>query len=113
MYENYFVYIITNTRRTVLYTGVTNDLESRLIEHYINRGKKKTFTGRYYCYYLLYFEEFESIGQAIDREKQIKRWSRKKKEALINRDNPEWRFLNVEIMEWPPPLERQRIRNTW
>ena len=56
--HNYFVYIITNPRKTVLYTGMTNDLSVRVQQHYENRGNKKTFAGRYYCYKLLYFEMF-------------------------------------------------------
>ena len=113
MNHNYFIYIITNPRKTTLYVGVTNNLESRLTEHFVNRGNPKSFAGKYYCHYLIYFEDFEDINQAIDREKQLKRWSRKKKERLISSVNPEWRFLNDEIMEWPPPAMSQGIRNSW
>ena len=100
--HDYFVYIITNTKKNVLYTGVTNDLNQRLTEHYLNRGKSNTFAGRYYCYYLLYYEHYEYIDDAIDREKQIKGWSRKKKIKLIREMNPQYEFLNEEVMEWPP-----------
>lgn len=99
----YFVYILTNPAKTVLYTGVTNDLERRLIEHFRARGNRKTFAGRYYCYHLLHFEEFSSSSSAIDREKEIKDWNRSKKENLINSQNQEWHFLNSVIMAWPPP----------
>ncbi len=99
---NYFVYILTNPKKTVLYIGVTNDLEQRVIEHYLNRGKPKTFAGRYYCYNLVYFERFPYPMQAIDREKELKSWRRSLKEDLINQENPEWKFLNSEIMDWPP-----------
>ncbi|MFC5271326.1 GIY-YIG nuclease family protein [Adhaeribacter terreus] len=69
---HYFVYIVTNPNKTVLYTGVTNDLTVRLEQHYQNRGDKATFTGKYHCYKLLYYEIFSGIEQAISREKEIK-----------------------------------------
>jgi putative endonuclease len=79
---NYFVYITTNPGKDVLYTGVTNDLRVRLMQHYENRGTKNSFAGRYYCYKLIYYEYFSDIKQALSREKEIKGWSGKKKEAL-------------------------------
>lgn len=72
MNRQFFVYIITNPNKTVLYTGVTNDLIRRLAEHYIERGIAKTFAGRYYCYNLLYFEKHHTSIGAIEREKEIK-----------------------------------------
>ena len=98
----YEVYIVTNPKKRVLYTGVTNNLGQRLVEHYMNRGKTGTFPGRYYCYNLLYWESHDYIEDAIAREKQIKSWSRSKKEALISSFNPDWKFLNNEILDWPP-----------
>ncbi len=92
--HNYFVYIVTNPNKTVLYIGVTNDLETRLTQHYENRGNKKTFAGRYYCYHLIYWERHQYIEHAIEREKEIKKWRRAKKETLINEFNPDWKFLN-------------------
>ncbi|MFT7036317.1 MAG: putative endonuclease [Cyclobacteriaceae bacterium] len=100
--NNFFVYILTNPKKTVLYTGMTNDLEYRIIEHYLNRGKPKTFAGRFYCYNLIYYESHVKALHAIDREKEIKDWRREKKEELINSFNPEWKFLNNEITLWPP-----------
>ncbi len=97
-----FVYITTNSQKTVLYTGVTNDLAQRLVEHYMDRGSRKSFTGKYYCYYLLHFEEFNSLSDAIAREKEIKDWRRSRKEELINSTNIDWKFLNNEILDWPP-----------
>ena len=93
----YFVYIITNKNKTVLYTGVTNNLVLRLQQHAANAegGKKNTFTGRYACHYLLYFEEHRYILNAIAREKQIKGWTRAKKEALIKSINPGMGFLDI------------------
>lgn len=93
--HTYFVYIITNPGKAVLYTGITNDLNIRLMQHYENRGKKKTFAGRYYCYKLIYYEKFEDVNFAIEREKEIKSLSRAKKEALIAEQNPKWDFLDI------------------
>jgi putative endonuclease len=99
----YYVYILTNPERNVFYTGVTNNLKQRLIEHWVNRGSPTTFAGRYYCYNLLYFEEFQYINDAIAREKQIKGWRREKKLNLIKGKNPDWMFLNVQVCGcWPP-----------
>jgi putative endonuclease len=101
--HHYYVYIITNQNKPVLYTGVTNHFEQRLIEHYLNTLSKKGFTGKYNVCYLLYYEEHQYIDQAIAREKEIKGWNRAKKCALINTMNPEWKFLNNEIFDyWPP-----------
>jgi len=90
--HHYFIYILTNKNKTVLYVGVTNNMEKRLHEHIT--GRFKGFTSRYNCHHLIYYEEFDDITKAIAREKYIKDWSRKKKEALINSVNPEWQFLN-------------------
>ena len=100
--HQYYIYIVTNSTKTVLYIGVTNNLERRLTEHYFNSGKQRTFTGKYNCYNLIYSENFQWVEDAIDRETEIKGWSRKKKEYLIAHVNPEWKFLNNEIMKWPP-----------
>ncbi len=102
MPRTYFVYILTNSNKTVLYTGMTNNLGARLIEHYLNKGRKQTFAGRYFCYNLVYYEMHSKPMDAIEREKEIKDWNREKKEALIRQMNPDWTFLNSEIMEWPP-----------
>jgi putative endonuclease len=104
--HHYYVYITTNTTKNVLYTGVTNNLYRRIIEHYLKRGTNDCFTGRYYCYWLVYYEEFQYINDAIAREKEIKGWSRKKKEVLIVKLNPSWTFLNKQICrQWPPSKE--------
>lgn len=96
---NYYVYIVTNKNKTVLYTGVTNDLTRRLWEHEQDSipFHSKTFAGKYNAYLLLYFEHFGDVKRAIAREKEIKGWRREKKEALINNFNPAWKFLNDEI----------------
>ena len=93
----FYVYILTNKGKTVLYTGVTNELQQRLHFHRNHTPDSKSFTARYKCYYLIYFEEFDHILDAIAREKQIKGYTRKKKEALINAFNPSWDFLNDSV----------------
>src|SRR6187402_573230 len=94
---NYYIYITTNPSKTTLYVGVTNNLEVRLYQHFENKGNPGTFAGKYHCYLLVYYEHFSHIEQAIAREKEIKKWRREKKDALIASTNPEWKFLNKEI----------------
>lgn len=94
--NNYFVYITTNPSKTVLYTGVTNDIFRRMKEHYDNRGKKQTFAGRYYCYQLIYFERYNDATTAIEREKEVKDLSREKKLNLIKQENPQLNFLKIK-----------------
>jgi len=96
--RSYFVYITTNVQRSVLYTGVTNNLVQRLWEHQQDASwLKKTFAGKYNCFNLIYWEHFQDIRYAIAREKEIKGWRRSKKEALIKEMNPHWQFLNDEL----------------
>jgi len=95
----YYVYILTNTHNSVLYTGVTNDLERRCYE---NKQKLvKGFTQKYNVDKLVYFEKFDFIDLAIFREKQIKGYSRSKKIILITNFNKEWQDLyqNERVME--------------
>ena len=99
MHHNYFVYIVTNPTKTVLYIGVTNNLDVRLQQHYDNRGGTETFAGKYFCYNLVYWERHQYIDHAIEREKELKKWSRTKKERLIIEFNPEWRILNNDVKE--------------
>jgi len=96
---NYFVYITTNPKKTVLYTGVTSNLAVRLQQHFENRGKPETFAGRYYCYKLLYYERFSDVNMAIEREKEIKDLSRERKLELIKVLNPYLDFLVVNYLE--------------
>jgi len=91
MGKQYYVYIMTNKRNTVLYTGITNDLKRRIYEH-----KEKLvdgFTKKYNITKLVYYEAFEDPENAIVREKQVKAGSRQKKIDLINNMNREWRDL--------------------
>jgi putative endonuclease len=106
----YFIYFVTNPAKTVLYIGLTNNLEDRLAEHYFNRGKPETFAGRFYCYNLVYYEEFQYIYNAIARERELKGWTRKRKEELINVMNPNWTFLNKMVcLHWPPKEKSSRF----
>lgn len=91
--KSYFVYIMTNRSKT-LYTGVTNSLVRRVREH--KTGMGSGFASRYKTDRLVYFERFEDIRNAIEREKQIKGWLRSKKINLIVTSNPEWRGLSLE-----------------
>ena len=87
----YYVYIVTNKMNTVLYTGMTNDLQRRVYEH---KGHfVSNFTRHYKANKLIYYEVTEDVNSAIAREKQIKSWSRKRKEELIATINPEWSEL--------------------
>ena len=97
--HNYIVYIVTNKNKTMLYTGVTNDIRRRLDEHEQDSKpfRYQSFAGHYNAYFLLHYERYEFIEDAIAREKEIKGWRRSKKEALINTENPDWRFLNDEV----------------
>lgn len=91
------VYILTNKTHTVLYIGVTSDLWVRLQEH---RDKKHpdSFTAKYNCDKVVYYESFSTITEAISREKQLKNWKRVWKEELIDKMNPTWRDLYDEVM---------------
>ncbi len=71
--HNYYVYILTNKVKTVLYIGVTNDLKERLYWHQNPEANSKAFTAKYNCFYLIYYEHFQEIEQAINREKQLKK----------------------------------------
>ena len=93
--RQYCVYIMTNTHNTVLYTGVTNNLQRRVLEHKSGAGSK--FTGKYNVDKLVYFECGDDVSAAIFREKQIKAGSRKKKIDLVNSINSEWKDLYDEF----------------
>ena len=93
----YFVYILANTNNRVIYTGVTNDLVRRVYEHKKHLDKA-SFTAQYNVDKLVYFEETSSNRAAIEREKQIKSWSRKKKDKLIESKNPNWQDIYESIL---------------
>jgi putative endonuclease len=94
--KTYFVYIMTNRSKT-LYTGVTGNLIRRVREHKMGTGSG--FAAKYKVDRLVYFERFEDVRNAIEREKRIKGWLRMKKIALIVSTNPAWRDLSVEWYE--------------
>lgn len=96
MGHNYFIYILSNKNRTTLYVGVTNNIIRRLSEH---KSTKTGFAYRYNCFDLVYYEHFTQILQAIAREKQIKKWSRSKKDKLIATKNPELKNLIDELTD--------------
>ena len=93
----YFVYILSNTHKNVIYTGVTNDLVRRVYEHKMHLDKS-SFTSRNNVENLVYFEQTTEIDSVISREKQIKGWSRKRKEKLIEAKNPNWQDLYNSIL---------------
>lgn len=87
----YSVYILSNFARTVFYTGVTNMAEKRIQEHRSNEGS--VFAAKYKCYFLVYFEDYNDINNAIAREKQLKNWKREWKLKLIREHNPDLKDL--------------------
>jgi putative endonuclease len=90
-----YVYIVSNKFRTVLYIGVTNNLNTRIYHH--KEGEGSSFTKKYHCSDLIFFEFFESIEEAIQREKQLKKWKREWKIELIKKQNPKMLDLWDEI----------------
>ena len=95
---NYYVYILTNKNKNVLYTGMTNDLIRRVYEHK-QHFDKNSFTSKYNVTNLVYFEETTDVNAAIEREKQIKSWSRMKKFFLIKEKNPALEDLYNSLLE--------------
>lgn len=91
-----FIYIITNKYKTVVYIGVTSNLPQRILEHK-NKRYPNSFSARYNLDMLVYYEQFQWIGDAIAREKQIKAGSREAKNNLIRSLNPTWKDLFEEI----------------
>jgi len=92
--HSYFIYILTNKTNNVLYTGVTNSIERRMLEH--KTKFNKGFTAKHNCTKLVYYENYQWIKEAIAREKQIKAGSRQKKLNLINSSNPLWTDLSFD-----------------
>ncbi len=86
--KTYYVYILASKRNGTLYVGVTDNLERRIYEH--KNNLIKGFTEKYNVHNLVYYEETTDVNVAIEREKQIKSWSRKKKILLIEKENPTW-----------------------
>ena len=99
-----YIYFVTNKYNIVLYTGVTNSLVRRSAEHGEHQGS--TFTQRYNCDKLVYYEVFPDIEQAIAREKQLKHFKREWKDQLVNAVNPEWRDLSEGLVADPEEMPR-------
>ena len=89
----YYVYVLTNWNNKVLYIGVTNNLERRLYEH--KHHLAEGFTKKYNVHKLVYFEYTSDVHAALAREKQLKGWTRAKKNALVTADNPNWDDLSL------------------
>ncbi|MGB3456691.1 MAG: GIY-YIG nuclease family protein [Litorimonas sp.] len=89
-----YVYILASYKNGTLYIGITNNLHERLREHKENKHPR-SFTSQYSVHRLVYFETFDTIGEAIDREKRLKKWNRQWKIDLIEKGNPGWRELNL------------------
>ena len=94
---SYYVYILTNNSNTVLYTGVTSNLIRRIYENK-NHADPKSFTAKYKLHKLVNFEETSDIHSALEREKQIKSWSRDKKIALVYESNPKFYDLYPHLL---------------
>ena len=98
--HTYYVYVLTNVKRNVMYVGVTNNLENRVADH--RSGKGGAFTRRYQVSTLVYAEQYQYIEDAIAREKEIKSWRRSKKDALVEASNPTWAdLLETSIAKGP------------
>lgn len=91
----YYIYILTNKTDSVMYIGVTNDLRRRINEH--REEMIEGFTKKYHVHKLVYYEVFENIEKAIQREKQLKRWNREKKNQLVESLNPAYKDLVEEF----------------
>lgn len=93
----YYVYILSNNTHTTIYTGVTNDLIRRVYEHK-HEMDSKSFTAKYSIHRLVYYEVTNDVRSAIEREKQIKSWSRARKNRLVESMNPLWQDLYESIL---------------
>lgn len=95
---SYYVYILANDTNVTIYTGVTNDLLRRVYEHR-NSLDPNSFTARYKVHKLVYYEETNDINAAIEREKQIKSWNRKRKNKIVESMNPTWQDLYDDLLK--------------
>jgi putative endonuclease len=111
--HRYWTYILTNWNKTVLYTGITNNLAVRLVEHWI--GIEGSFTSRYKLYYLVWSEETSYVLNAINLEKRLKLAYRGQKLKLISDTNPAWLFRNSEVLGvWPPTqIQIAEVQERW
>ena len=93
-YYQFYVYILSNKKNGTLYIGMTNDIERRMFEH--KHEIVEGFTKKYKLYKLMYFEQFQYVGDTIKREKQLRNWNRQWKIDLIETDNKEWKDLSSD-----------------
>ncbi|NMH25675.1 GIY-YIG nuclease family protein [Flavobacterium solisilvae] len=103
-FRQYFVYIVASKKNGTLYIGVTNNIERRIKEHK-SKLNPQSFTSRYNVNILVYYETFQYINDAIDREKQLKKWNRQWKINLIEEENKEWKDLSSDWNGFPPSRE--------
>ena len=94
---DFWVYILTNKNRTVLYIGMTNSLSRRVHQH--RSDESEGFAATYQCRRLVCYEHYRNVSDAIARETQLKKWRREKKLALINRMNPQWNDLAEQLFQ--------------
>ena len=92
--HQYYVYILTSKKNGTLYIGMTNNLETRVLQH--KQKINKSFTSKYNVRYLVYFENHQYVNDAIKREKQLKKWNRQWKINLIEEDNKDWKDLSED-----------------
>ena len=105
----FYIYIVANYPRTVFYVGVCNNLIRRTIEHTYGFGS--VFTKKYHLKHLVYYEVFQYINTAIEREKEIKKWRREKKLTLIKSTNPDMHDFSKEKLAHIDKNELQEIIN--
>ncbi len=94
--KTYYVYLLTNWNNKVMYVGITNDLVRRIYEH--KEKFVKGFTEKYNVTKLVYYEQTPDISEALNREKEIKKWRREKKNRLVISTNPQWRDLSEDFL---------------
>ena len=94
--KSYYIYIMASRRNGTLYIGITNDIVRRVYEH--KNNFIDGFTSKYGIHNLVYYEQFDNIESAIQREKQLKKWNRKWKLELIERANPNWKDLYEDLL---------------
>lgn len=90
--KTYYVYILASKKNGTLYIGVTSNLAKRIGQH--KEGKIKGFTKKYHVHMLVYYETFDDVHRAIQREKELKRWNRQWKIRLIEEENPFWKDIS-------------------
>jgi putative endonuclease len=106
--HSYFVYILASGRNGTLYTGVTNDLVRRISEH--REGEVEGFTKKHGITKLVWYQQHQYVNDAILQEKRIKRWHRKWKLELIEKANPQWRDLYLDLTrDWDPAIDLKRV----